>query len=182
MSNEIKIVICGGIMPRKATEGAACYDLYVKEDYPIKYGRSVIDLGFKMQLPQNMAAIIKSRSGFASRGIEVMLTDWNGDRAIRIDADVLMGTADSDYRGNIGVIINVHDNRTAHMVIKKGTRIAQMQIVEVPETRFVEVDSLDETDRGDGGFGHTGTSDIIEEGEKPTKKAGRPRKKVKDER
>ena len=152
-------------MPKKATEGAACYDLYVPEDFKLKHGRQILPLGFRLQLPKNMAAIVKSRSGFASNGIEVMYEQLCELYTKRLDADVLLGTIDSDHTGIVGVIIDVHDELVSHTFIAKGTRIAQKQ-----------VDVLDETGRGDGGFGHTGAKDIIKQSEKPKKKAGRPRK------
>nr|DAP50062.1 MAG TPA: deoxyuridine 5'-triphosphate nucleotidohydrolase [Caudoviricetes sp.] len=174
---EVKIVLEGGVMPKKATEGAACYDLYVPEDFILRRGRQIVPLGFRLQLLKNMAAIVKSRSGFASNGIEVMYEQLCELYKKRLDADVLLGTVDSDYTGIVGVIIDVHEELLVHTFIAKGTRIAQMQIVEVPETEFKQVDSLDETERGDGGFGHTGVKEIVKQSEKPKKKAGRPRKK-----
>lgn len=174
---EVKIVLEGGVMPKKATEGAACYDLYVPEDFILRRGRQIVPLGFRLQLLKNMAAIVKSRSGFASNGIEVMYEQLCELYKKRLDADVLLGTVDSDYTGIVGVIIDVHDELVSHTFIAKGTRIAQMQIVEVPETEFKQVDALDETERGDGGFGHTGAKEIVKQSEKPKRKAGRPRKK-----
>ena len=177
MSSKVKIVLEGGFIPKKATEGAACYDLFVPEDFKLKHGRQVLPLGFRMQLPKNMAAIVKSRSGFASKGIEVKYEHLCELYTKRLDADVLLGTIDSDYTGIVGVIIDVHDELLAHTFIAKGTRIAQMQFVEVPETEFRQVETLDETERGDGGFGHTGAKRIVKQSEKPKRKAGRPRKK-----
>jgi dUTP pyrophosphatase len=171
---EVKIVLECGVMPKKATEGAACYDLYAPEDFKLKHGRQILPLGFRLQLPKNMAAIVKSRSGFASNGIEVMYEQLCELYTKRLDADVLLGTIDSE--GIVGVIIDVHDELVSHTFIAKGTRIAQMQFVEVPETEFKQVDVLDETERGDGGYGHTGASDNTKQREKPKKKAGRPRK------
>ena len=176
MSSEVKIVLEGGVTPKKATEGAACYDLYVPEDFKLRSGRQVLPLGFRLQLPKNMAAIVKSRSGFSSNGIEVMYEQLCELYTKRLDADVLLGTIDSDYTGIVGVIIDVHDELVSHTFIAKGTRIAQMQFVEVPETEFKQVDVLDETERGDGGFSHTGAKEIVKQSEKPKKKAGRPRK------
>ena len=180
MSSEVKIVLEGGVMPKKATKGAACYDLFVPEDFKLKHGRQILPLGFRMQLPKNMAAIIKPRSGFSSNGIEVTYEQLCEMYKKRIDADVLLGTVDSDYTGIVGVIIDVHDKLSARTFIAKGTRIAQMQLVEVPETEFRQVDALDETERGDGGFGHTGAKKIVKQSEKPKRKAGRPRKKAKE--
>jgi dUTP pyrophosphatase len=180
MSSEVKIVLEGGVMPEKATEGAACYDLYVPEDFKLKQGRQVLPLGFRMQLPKNMAAIIKPRSGFSSNGIGVTYEQLCELYTKRIDADVLLGTIDSDYTGIVGVIIDVHDELLARTFIAKRTRVAQMQLVEVPETEFRQVDALDEIERGDGGFGHTGIKKIVKQSEKPKRKAGRPRKKAKE--
>ena len=81
---------------------------------------------------------------------------------MRVDGDVLRGLVDSGYRGNVGVILNIHSlgaiiyNEEYCHILKKGTRIAQMQIVEVPQVELVEVEELSDTDRGEGGFGHTG--------------------------
>lgn len=158
---KVKIVLDGGVMPKKATSGSACYDLYVPEDFVLKQGRCVLDLGFRIQLPSNLAALVKSRSGFASKGMEVTVVDWSGSRKKRIDADVLQGVIDSDYTGHAGVILNVRDDCRVKTFIPKDTRIAQLQIVEVPEVEFEEVDSIDATERGEGGFGHTGSVDSI---------------------
>lgn len=174
---EVKIMLEGGVMPEKATEGAACYDLYVPEDFKLRSGRQIVPLGFRLQLPKSMAAIVKSRSGFASNGIEVMCEQLCELYKKRLDADVLLGTIDSDYTGIVGVIIDVHDELVSHTFIAKGTRIAQMQFVEVPETEFKQVETLNETERGDGGFGHTGAKEIVKQSEKPKRKASRPRKK-----
>lgn len=174
---EVKIMLEGGVMPEKATEGAACYDLYVPEDFKLRRGRQIVPLGFRLQLPKNMAAIVKSRSGFASNGIEVMYEQLCELYTKRLDADVLLGTIDSDYTGIVGVIIDVHDELASRTFIAKGTRIAQMQFVEVPKTEFKQVETLDETERSDGGFGHTGAKEIVKQSEKPKKKAGKPRKK-----
>ena len=161
-----KIVLDGGIMPVKATEGSACFDLYVPDDFDLKPGRQVLDLGLRIQLPHNMAAIIRSRSGFASKGLEVTVDHWYGTHKARIDADVLQGCIDEDYRGHIGVIVNVHTDIRTRAFIPKGTRIAQMMLVDVPEVSFKQVESLDETERGDGGFGHSDTKGIVKRGRK----------------
>lgn len=106
---EVKIVLEGGVLPKKATKGAACYDLFAPEDFKLEHGRQVLPLGFRMQLPKNMAAIVKSRSGFSSKGIEVMYEQLCELYKKRLAADVLLGTIDSDYTGVVGVIIDVHN-------------------------------------------------------------------------
>lgn len=163
----VKIQLRGGILPTKATSGAAAYDLYVPEDVVLERGRQIIDLKFGIELPHGYAATIQPRSGFSAKGIEVdehfdPFGCGAGDiTTVRIDGDVIRGLIDEDYRGNVGVIVNVaacclpFDD--GYWLLKKGTRIAQMQIVEVPQVDLVEVEELSETDRGEGGFGSTGT-------------------------
>lgn len=155
----VKIKLNGGIMPKKQHEGDAAFDLYVPEDTQVLSGRQIISLKFAIEIPHGYAATIQPRSGYSSKGIEAIITDdCPLDGAItregRIDADVLRGLIDANYRGNVGVIINVHEYHDK-MIIKKGTRIAQMQIVPVPEVTLEEADELSDTDRGEGGFGST---------------------------
>lgn len=158
----VKIKLNGGIMPRKATEGAAAFDLYVPEDVYLKEGRQLIDLKFSIELPYGFAATIQPRSGFSAKGMVVVIEDIY-DRTlesddVRINADVIRGLIDADFRGNVRVIIDVKEPLDGYYyLLQKGTRIAQMQIVEVPQIQLVEVDELSETERGDGGIGSTGT-------------------------
>ena len=146
-------------MPKKAHPSDAAFDLYVPEDVELKFGRNVIDMGFSLEIPEEYAATIQPRSGFSAKGIEAIVIDRYFDEEEpyekRLDADVIRGLVDSGYRGNVGVIIKV-DEYHDEMLVKKGTRIAQMQIVEVPQVELVEVEVLSEADRGEGGFGHTG--------------------------
>lgn len=162
----VKIKLNGGVMPQKATEGAAAYDLYVPEDITLIGWRQVINLRFSIELPKGYAATIQPRSGFSAKGIEVeeQFTLDDGSiktEMVRVDGDVVRGLIDADYRGEVGVILHFmslySSNERFHYTIKKGTRIAQMQIVKVPQVELVQVEELSETDRGEGGFGHTGT-------------------------
>ena len=162
---KVKIKLNGGIMPKKATDGAAAYDLYVPEDVVLKNGRQIVDLKFSLELPHGYAATIQPRSGFSAKGIEATKVFVDGsfsadaESGVRVNGDVIRGLVDEDYRGNVGVIIkaSIKSHPYEKMVVKKGTRIAQMQIIEVPQIELVEVDELTETDRGEGGFGSTGT-------------------------
>lgn len=142
---KIKRLSKDALIPVRATDGAACYDLYVPRDTAISKGRNVVKLDLAIELPQGTYAEIRPRSGFSAKGME----DITGCRR---DADVLHGCIDEDYRGNIGVIIRSED----YFVIRKGTRIAQMLIGEYRQNELVEVDDLSLTDRGEGGFGSTG--------------------------
>ena len=163
---QVKIKLNGGIMPKKATDGAAAYDLYVPNDVTLIGWRQVVNLKFSIELPKGYAATIQPRSGFSAKGIEVeehfTLDDGSiRTESVRVDGDVARGLIDADYRGEVGVILHFmslySNNERLHYTIKKGTRIAQMQIVQVPQIELVEADELSDTDRGEGGFGSTGS-------------------------
>ena len=174
LQTKVKVKLTGGIMPVKKSEYAACYDVFCPTDYVIKRGRQVIDLGFVLELPIGWHADIRPRSGFSVNGFEceMLLFFLDGSEPqktnLRIDADVLLGTIDCDYRNNCGVILVSREKEpdvplpkrnlvhSYEYIIHKGTRIAQMLIAKDEETELVEVDEVDTSiDRG-GGFGHTG--------------------------
>ena len=146
MEIRIKKLSEGASVPVRMSMGAAAYDLFLPEDTYIRSGRQVVGLGFAMEIPQGYAAEIQPRSGFASKGIPDK--DYE-----RMDADVLYGLIDSDYRGVVGVIIN--SNEKYNFPVPAGLRIAQMIIRKVEDAEFSEVESLSETERGKGGFGST---------------------------
>lgn len=104
-------------------------------------GRALISTGLQIALPVGYEAQIRPRSGLALKnGISVVNSP---------------GTIDSDYRGDIGIILINHGFEP--FMVEQGDRIAQMVIVKHEQAEFIEVQELDETSRGDGGFGHTGT-------------------------
>lgn len=177
---KIKKLHPDAVIPTKATPQSVGYDLYVKQDICIEHTRQVIPLGFAIELPDGIEAKIEPRSGFSSKGIEgfalkqsfnyefnngtLKIKDnakdelWQRiDKTERFDADVLVGKIDPDYRGEVGVIIrNNEPNR--RFLIAKGTRIAQMTFYPVVHFHngFEVVEELSETERANGGFGHTG--------------------------
>ena len=134
------------LIPLRATDGAACFDLYTPREVAIKKGRNLVDLDLAIELPAGTYAEIRPRSGFSAKGFE----DVHGCRK---DADVLHGCIDEDFRGNIKVIVKSED----YFVIAKGTRIAQMLIANYLPAELEEVEELSSTDRGAGGIGSTGT-------------------------
>lgn len=142
---KIKRLSDDAFIPIKATDGAACFDLYVPKDTPVQKGRNIIPLDLAMELPRGTYAEIRPRSGFSAKGIE----DITGCRR---DADVLHGIIDEDYRGNVGVIVRSED----YFIVSKGTRIAQMLICNYHQCELSEVEDLSSTDRQCGGFGSTG--------------------------
>ena len=162
---QVKIKLNGGIMPTKGSEFAAAYDLYVPENTELKYGRQVIDLKFSIELPHGYAAIIQPRSGFASKGmaVQAMIRHWwfmllgIFSKEKRVDADVIVGLVDEDYRDSVGALVKSNYLPIFRKaVIPKGTRIAQMRIVQVPQSELLEVEELDMTKNRGGGYGHTG--------------------------
>lgn len=146
------------LLPKRATEGSAAYDLYIPEDVLVVMGRQIIKLNFAIEAPKGYEAKIEPRSGYSSKGMEgfIRVFDENKPKETTrsFDCDVLVGKIDSDYRGEVGIIIN---NRGYFpFYLKRGQRIAQMTIYKVEDAEFVEAEELSDTERGDGGFGHTG--------------------------
>lgn len=151
MEIKIKKLREGAVLPKRATEGSVGYDLCAAEDAFIGgMGRTVVPTGIAIELPEGYEAQIRPRSGNSSKGIPGYSAQY-GNR--RFSADVLLGTVDADYRGEIGIIVKNHD---FSFMIEKGTRLAQMVINKVETPALVEVDELSDTTRGEGGFGSTG--------------------------
>ena len=131
------------VLPAYATEQSAGMDLRASIDEPIvlqPLERRLVPTGLYIALPVGFEAQIRPRSGLAlKKGITLLNTP---------------GTIDADYRGEIGVImINLSKEP---FEIQDGDRIAQMVIARHEHAEWVDVDVLDETERGAGGFGHTG--------------------------
>lgn len=130
-------------LPAYASEGSAGLDLraFISEPIVLKpLQRIAVPTGLFIELPQGFEAQIRPRSGLALKsGISVLNSP---------------GTIDSDYRGEIKVILV---NLSADdFKIESGDRICQMVIARHEYAEFIEVESLDSTERGDGGFGHSG--------------------------
>ena len=130
-------------LPQYATSQSAGVDLRANIDAPVSIAplcRVLIPTGLFVALPEGYEAQVRPRSGLAlKQGITVLNTP---------------GTIDADYRGEIGVVlVNLSDVETT---INDGDRIAQMVINKYEKADFIETDELDETERGAGGFGHTG--------------------------
>ena len=142
--NKIKVVSKSGYMPEYATEGSAGADLraYLPAGpVTLKPGeRRLIPTGLFVELPQGMEAQVRARSGLAIKhGIGLV----NG-----------VGTVDSDYRGEWNVPM-INWGSEAY-TINNGDRIAQVVFSLYIQAEFEAAEKLDETERGSGGFGHTG--------------------------
>jgi dUTP pyrophosphatase len=151
MPDRIDIALCfldhgrGLTLPGQQSSGAAGVDLLaalgVSETRMLAPGaRAIIPCGFAMALPEGYEAQVRPRSGLAAKhGVTVLNSP---------------GTIDADYRGEVQVIL-INFGQAA-FEIRRGYRIAQMVVAPVSAVRFTERDSLDETQRGAGGFGSTG--------------------------
>lgn len=131
-------------LPEYATPQSAGMDIRANLDEPVTLNpleRKLIHTGLYMALPAGYEAQVRPRSGLAiKKGITVLNTP---------------GTVDADYRGEVCVVLINLSNEP--FVVNDGERIAQMVIAKHEQPELVEVDVLDETERGAGGFGHTGT-------------------------
>jgi len=130
-------------LPRYETAGAAGMDILaaITTDITLEPGaRAIVPTGLQMQIPAGFEVQIRPRSGLAAKnGVTVLNSP---------------GTIDSDYRGEIGIILINHG--TEAFTITRGTRIAQMVIASVTQGTLIEAGTLDSTARGAGGFGSTG--------------------------
>lgn len=153
-SKRVQIVLGEGAeLPVKATSGSAAYDLVLAKDTIVENGRFLATTNIRFKLPEGYAAIIKPRSGHTLKGMEVI--DKYGNTT-RIDAKVNDGVIDSDYRGIVGILMQSWDEKAFNTyTLKKGLHIAQMLIVKVEDVAWDVVDELDNTERGEGGYGHT---------------------------
>lgn len=141
---QIKVVNKGKQpLPTYATPQSAGMDLRANIDSPVTLKpmeRRLVPTGLHIALPEGYEAQVRPRSGLALKhGITVLNTP---------------GTVDADYRGEIMVLLINFSNE--EFVINAGERIAQMVIAQHEQAQFEEVEVLDETERGAGGYGHTG--------------------------
>lgn len=130
-------------LPNKMSSLASGMDIYaaVAEDLTLEPGeRGLIPTGFCLAMPAGLEAQIRPRSGLA---LKHGITSLNSP-----------GTIDADYRGEVKVLLINHGQEP--FVVSRKDRIAQLVFQQVPDVALVEVEVLDDTERGAGGFGHTG--------------------------
>ena len=133
------------VLPEYATKGSAGLDVMAAIHEPISIGpgeRILVPSGFKLEIPLEYEVQIRPRSGLAIKhGITVLNSP---------------GTIDSDYRGEIGIILINHSKNK--FIVNPKDRIAQMVICKVTKMNLVKVSLLNNTERGSGGFGSTGNN------------------------
>ncbi|MXO65087.1 dUTP diphosphatase [Altericroceibacterium endophyticum] len=131
----------GLALPAYATSGAAGMDVVSAEDVTISPGqRHPVASGFAMAIPEGYEIQVRPRSGLAFK------------HAITVPNTP--GTIDSDYRGELKILLINHGSED--FAIHRGDRVAQLVLAPVTQARWDEVETLDETERGTGGFGSTG--------------------------
>jgi dUTP pyrophosphatase len=148
-------LVAGGTAPLKKTRGAAGFDLFARASkvevaigtkvevtqYSVRFGQVVkIPLGVAFEIPVGFVGVLSLRSSGPDRGLQIP----NGH-----------GIIDSDYRGEVSLIVTAVGEDVAF--VDAGDRVAQILFVPVPEVRLTEVAELTPTERGEGGFGSTGS-------------------------
>jgi dUTP pyrophosphatase len=140
----IKIVVTSPKwVPVYQSEGAAGADLFAAIDAEVQIlpGKAtLIPAGVRIEVPEGFEVQIRPRSGLALKSLISVLNS--------------PGTIDSDYRGEVGVILMNHGH--CSFTVLPGMRIAQMVVCPIVRAQFIPVACLSDTNRGDGGFGHTG--------------------------
>ncbi len=137
----VKLLSPDARMPTRAKAGDVAFDLYSSIEYTLQPGeRLAVPTGISIEIPEGFEGEVRPRSGLAVKhGITVLNSP---------------GTIDSGYRGEVkSILINLG---TEPFLIEKGMRISQLAIRPVPKIRFVEVEELSSTERGEDGFGSTG--------------------------
>lgn len=150
MKLNVKALHPDAIVPQYATVGAACFDLHAlmppaDESYAhVNPGTpTVIRTGLAFEIPDGYVMLIFSRSGHGFKN-DIRLANC-------------VGVIDSDYRGEVQVKLTNDNSDGNFLTVKHGDRIAQAMIVPVERVELVQVDELSSTERGEGGFGSTGT-------------------------
>lgn len=143
MKVKIKKLYPDAILPTYAKEGDAGADLYSNEDVILYPGqRALVKTGISISMPNSYVGLVHPRSGMAAKfGVTVTNAP---------------GTVDSGYRGE--VMVNLINHGIEPFYITKGDRIAQIVFQQFSRANFEEVDSLDDSERGSGGHGSTGSN------------------------
>ena len=187
MKNKFKRLHEGAMIPKKATEGSAAYDLYLTEDVIVKPGRQIIPLGFALEMEPGYQALVEPRSGFSSKGMEgYRVLEYNVGFDMAFSAAMLALETQKQSEDNLpknrryisvdperfdcdvivgkidadyrdGIGVILNNRDKRTFLIKKGTRIAQLTFLKVENVEWEETDTLSETER-EGGFGSTGTN------------------------
>lgn len=148
MKIKIKKLHPEALIPKYATDGAACFDLHAVEapeyDMVLHGLPMAVRTGLSFEIPHGFVMLIFSRSGHGFKH-DTRLANC-------------VGVIDSDYRGEVMVKLTRDNSAVSSLTINVGDRIAQAMILPIPVVELVEADDLSETERGAGGFGSTGAA------------------------
>lgn len=134
----VQVLDPGATLPKRQTPGSAGYDLATSEDFEILPGqRRLVKTGLRVAVPEGTYGRVAPRSGLA----------------VRYGIQTLAGVVDGDYRGELGVVLINHGSDPFRA--SRGDRIAQLVLERVETPDVAVVDDLDDTHRGEGGFGST---------------------------
>ena len=159
---KVKMLNEHAVVPEFAHKTDSGADLYTCEPLKLKPGeKGIAKTGIAIALPRGFGATVRNKSGNTVKGVlvDVFTPSFAGDSydifKERVDITVYLGTIDNAYRGELGIMVK---NESKYLIeIPKGTKLAQLVLEHVYQQKFEVVDELDETDRGEGGFGSTGT-------------------------
>lgn len=131
------------LLLKYATEGSAAVDVRLAECVRVKPGATVpARTGLYLEMPETMAALLLPRSGLGSKGLVLANT---------------VGLIDSDYRGEITLMLHNRNTTGKPIHVEEGDRAAQMLFIPILRPELILTDKLSQTKRGDGGFGSTGS-------------------------
>lgn len=153
----VKRIHDDAIIPEFAHVTDSGADLYTSKDLSLApRQKGIAPTGICVALPPGFGATIRNKSGNTVKGVscKIKVNEEGLFASGRVDITVYLGTIDNAYRGEIGIM--VRNDSDFPIVIPKGTKLAQLVLEKIYQCDFEEVDSLDETDRGEGGFGSTG--------------------------
>lgn len=163
---KVKKLDDNAVIPKYAKDGDAGMDLYTLEDTVIKHNQTIIvKTGIAIELPKGREAQVRPRSGVSlngckgCKGIKYKNVASINPKQILITnvspyLRVQLGTIDSNYRGEVGII--TYNQENYDVLIPKGTRLAQMVIAPVETVEINVVEELEDSNRGENGFGSTG--------------------------
>ena len=146
----VKKINKDAVIPVFAHPTDSGFDLFTCEDITVLAGKKAIaKTGLIFEIPQGWGIQIKNKSGITVNGVSTTL-------GVNADITVFEGTVDMDYRGELGIMLKNEED--FDITIPKHTKLAQGVLRRVYNCTFVEVDKVNDTVRGEGGFGSTGTS------------------------
>eukprot|EP00201_Polytomella_parva_P008713 CAMPEP_0175051230 /NCGR_PEP_ID=MMETSP0052_2-20121109/7678_1 /TAXON_ID=51329 ORGANISM="Polytomella parva, Strain SAG 63-3" /NCGR_SAMPLE_ID=MMETSP0052_2 /ASSEMBLY_ACC=CAM_ASM_000194 /LENGTH=176 /DNA_ID=CAMNT_0016315479 /DNA_START=92 /DNA_END=622 /DNA_ORIENTATION=- len=135
----VKKLVPHAVLPKRGSAGAAGYDLASSEDWVVPArGKAIVPTGISIVVPPGTYGRVAPRSGLAVKNF----------------IDTGAGVIDEDYRGPVGVVLFNHSEQD--FIVKRGDRVAQLVIERISTPEVVEVNELDDTTRGAGGYGSTG--------------------------